>query len=310
MMESRQSLDAKASGSMLILCLIWGLQQVAIKGVAEQIAPLWQVTLRSGIAAVAVWGVAYLRQEPLRWGHGLWRPGGLVGLLFGLEFLLVAEGLRYAPASHMAVFLYTAPIFAALGLQITLPEERLNGLQWLGIMVAFLGTAVAFLYHPAGAGSALPLTVLAGDAMGLLAGVAWASATVVIRCSALSAAPAAHTLFYQLAGGFLLLLLVACGSGQWHAELTPMVISSMLFQTVIVSFASYLAWFGLLRRYLASRLGVLSFMTPVFGVLAGGWLLHETLQPGFIAGAILILTGILIVSEHHWLLLQLRKIKG
>lgn len=39
-----------------------------------------------------------------------------MGGLFGLEFLLVGEGMRHTSASHMVVFLYTAPIFAALGL--------------------------------------------------------------------------------------------------------------------------------------------------------------------------------------------------
>jgi len=54
----------------------------------------------------------------------LW-PGLTVGVLFALEFLLVAEGLRHTSASHMVVFLYTAPIFAALGLHWRLPAERL-----------------------------------------------------------------------------------------------------------------------------------------------------------------------------------------
>ena len=38
---------------------------------------------------------------------------------------------------------------------------------------------------------------------------------------------------------------------------------------MIVAFASYLAWFWLLTRYLAARLAVLSFLTPLFGMLSG-----------------------------------------
>ncbi|MDC0708834.1 DMT family transporter [Stigmatella sp. ncwal1] len=72
--------------------------------------------------------------------------------------------------------------------------------------------------------------------------------------------------------------------------------ASLLFQGIAVSFASYLAWFWLLRRYLASRLAVLSFMTPLFGVSAGMLVLSERADVFFAAGAVLVLTGILVAS--------------
>jgi drug/metabolite transporter (DMT)-like permease len=65
---------------------------------------------------------------------------------------------------------------------------------------------------------------------------------------------------------------------------------------VVISFASYLAWFWLLRRYLASRISVLSFMTPLFGVTFGVLLLGEPLTPAFGGGAVLVLLGITLVS--------------
>ena len=80
-----------------------------------------------------------------------------------------------------------------------------------------------------------------------------------------------------------------------------MAASSLLFQILLVSFASFLAWFWLLRHYLASRLGVLSFMTPLFGIGFGVWLLGEPLEPNFIAAALLVLVGILLVSGHQWM---------
>jgi drug/metabolite transporter (DMT)-like permease len=106
------------------------------------------------------------------------------------------------------------------------------------------------------------------------------------------------TLFYQLAGAFVLLGAMALLTGQTQLRFTPVSVSSMLFQTVIVTFASYLAWFSLLRRYQASRLGILSFMTPVFGIIAGVVLLHEPLKGNFILGALLILLGIMTVSAE------------
>lgn len=98
-------------------------------------------------------------------------------------------------------------------------------------------------------------------------------------------------------GGVALLLPVALLTGQaGPISMAPIAWASLLFQGVIVCFASYLTWFWLLRRYLASNLSVFSFMTPLFGVSAGILVLNEQADGFFAVGAVLVLTGILIVS--------------
>lgn len=297
-MDPRKPLDGFASSVMIGLCIIWGVQQVAIKSAAADIAPLLQVALRSGLAGFAVMVLMLIRQRKIPFSAATLLPGLLVGLLFSVEFMFVAEGLRFTTAAHMAVFLYTAPLFAALGLHFLVPEERLSALQWAGVGVTFIGVIVAFM--SGGHNGAVPQAsnMLLGDFFGLLAGAFWGMTTIVVRRSALSSGSATMTLFYQLAGAFVLLGAMALLTGQTQLRFTPVSVSSMLFQTVIVTFASYLAWFSLLRRYQASRLGILSFMTPVFGIIAGVVLLHEPLKGNFILGALLILLGIMTVSAE------------
>ena len=70
----------------------------------------------------------------------------------------------------------------------------------------------------------------------------------------------------------------------------------LLIPWVIPPAMSTLAWFWLLRRYLAARLGVLSFMTPMFGVVAGVAFLGEPLTAHFAAGALLVAAGIVLVN--------------
>lgn len=282
--------------AMLLLCATWGLQQVAIKAAAVDMSPVLQISLRSGISAALI-GLLMLCSRVRFWVRdGTWRPGLLAGSLFAVEFLFIAEGLRFTTASHMAVFLYTSPIFTALGLHCFLPDERLRLHQWLGIGVAFSGIVTVFW-----GGAMSPVTtpdMLLGDTLGILAGAAWGLTTVTVRASTLSEAPPTKTLQYQLTMAFLLLLPTAWLSGQAvAAAFTPIVWVSLLFQGVVVSFASYLAWFSLLRSYLASRLVVFSFMTPLFGVAFGVLLLHEPLTVSFVAGALLVLLGIAMVSR-------------
>src|SRR5690606_3866630 len=203
MTGSRKSADGFLFQVMLGLYVIWGFQQVAIKLAAADVAPVLQATLRSGIAAFLVALLMLWRGGWSAMGRDNLGAGLLAGVLFALEFLFIALGLRYTSASHMAVFLYTAPIFSALALHLLLPSERLLPLQWLGIGVCFIGICLAF------GGSVLSTTldrhVLLGDGLGLLAGLSWGLTTVVVRSSRLSEAPPALTLFYQLAVAAVLL---------------------------------------------------------------------------------------------------------
>lgn len=293
----RTSLDSKAVIGMLMLCFVWALQPIVLKATTADIAPILQLGLRSGGAALLVAALMRWRGEGFDVRDGTLRAGLFVGLLFGLEFLLVGEGLRHTSASHMVVFLYTAPIFAALGLHLRLPAERLSLLQWLGIALAFSGITFAFLGdEPADA--AFASGRMWGDFLGLLGGLAWGATTVIVRCSRLSSAPATQTLLYQLLGAFVLLSGVALASGQTRFNPTPQVWASLLFQTLVVSFASFLLWFGLLRQYLASRLGAFSFLTPLLGVTLGGILLGERIEMRFALAAVPVLLGIVLVSAH------------
>lgn len=306
-MNERKAIDGQAFGLMAVLCMIWGFQQIAIKAAAVDISPIMQIGLRSGMAAVLVWLLMLWRREPLALHDGTWRPGLLIGLMFALEFLLLGEGLRYTTASHMAVFLYTAPFFAAIGLHWKLPEEKLALAQWLGIGLAFIGVVIAFFGPDAKIATKEAPNVLLGDFLGLLAGAAWGATTVVIRCTRLSNNSVTKTLLYQLVAAFVVLMIATVVLGQTAIDFTPLAWSSVLFQAIVVSFATFLAWFWLLRNYLASRLGVFSFMTPLFGIVFGVWLLDEPLDASFLTGAGFVTAGIVLVSGHDWLRQTLRR---
>lgn len=304
----RLPLDALATGSMLLLCVCWGFQQIAIKLVADDVAPIMQIGLRSTFAALVLAVVVWRKEGVRAFTDGTALPGLIVGLLFAGEFLFVAQGLVYTTASHMSVFLYTAPIFAALGLHWLLPEERMKPLQWVGVAIAFGGIAVAFLGKGGGQAShAGASNMLLGDAMGLLAGLLWGATTVAIRKTSLSEAAPAKTLFYQMAVACIGLLAFAAATGHAGFRYTPAAVASVAFQSVVVALTSYLVWFWLLRRYLASRLSILSFMTPLFGVSFGVLILDEPLDAGFVAGAVMVLGGITLVSGAEMLRELLRR---
>lgn len=300
-MNERKALDQTASSLMIVLCMVWGLQQVILKMAASDISPLMQIALRSGLAALLLLPLVLLDQKSQLMNPKNLKAGALVAVLFSLEFFLLAQALQLTSASHAVVLLYTAPIFVALGLHWKLPSERLTLLQWTGIGIAFIGIVVTFIRPQQIGVNTFQQQMLWGDLYALASAIAWAATTVTVRLSSSAQAAVTQTLFYQLAGSFILLLGLAFFMGQAVVQWTPLVIGSLAFHTLIVSFASFLAWFWLLRNYLASRLGVFSFLTPLFGIIFGVWLLDENIEANFIFGTALVLLGILVVSLQGWL---------
>ncbi len=277
---------------MLALCVCWGFQQVAIKVAAPWVPLLVQATLRSTIAALLLLVWAAWRRMPLFVRDRTLLPGALAGAAFAGEFALIYAGLAHTTAARMIVFLYTAPCLTALGLAWFVGGEQLRILQWTGIALAFAGIAAAFGESAAGASG-----TLLGDAMGFLAAVLWAATTVLIRATSLARASATKVLLYQLAVSAPLLWLASTLLHEPPIRGWPAIaLGSIAFQAAVVAFASYLAWFWLLTRYLASRLAVFAFLTPLFGVMFGVVLLREPLSPAFGLAVALVAAGIALVN--------------
>lgn len=299
-MGERKGLDARASCLMIVLCIVWGLQQVVLKIAAADISPIMQIAIRSGLSALLVFPLIQLQQGTHLYSKAYLWPGIWLAFLFSAEFLLVAQALTLTSASHTVVLLYTAPIFVALGLHWKLPSERLSKLQWSGILIAFVGIVTTFIGRENLLEQGLS-QVLWGDLLALLAGIMWALTTISLRLSKLNEAHPTQTLFYQLLGGFVFLFPLAFLLGQAEIHWTYIAIGSLVFHTLIMSFMSLMLWFWLLRNYLASHLGVFSFLTPIFGLLFGVLLLNETIEPNFIFGTILVMVGVLVVSMQDWI---------
>src|SRR5271165_2852034 len=156
-------LDAFAASLTFLLSVVWGFNQVVVKLALADVGPIAQTGIRSAIGLVCV--VAYALVAKRR----IFRIDGtaLAGALFTAEFIALYESLRWTTASRATVFIYAAPFFVALGAVFLLKNERLRPTQWTGLMLAFLGVALAMLGRTPGGG-------LVGDALALLAAALWA----------------------------------------------------------------------------------------------------------------------------------------
>jgi drug/metabolite transporter (DMT)-like permease len=287
MAAERRPLDSTAFAVMVLLTALWGFQQVAIKVTAADVSLVMQAGIRSVVATALLLAWIWWRQVRILERDGTLWPGIAAGLLFGAEFVFIYAGLEYTAASRMVVFIYMAPVFTALGLHWLVKGEQLVPGQWAGVALAFSGIGLAFYEGSASL----------GDLFGVLGALLWAATTVLIRATRLARITATKTLLYQLAVSAAMLPLASLAMGEKGVvAFTPLAAASLAYQGAIVAFASYLAWFWLLTRYLAARLSVFSFLTPLFGVLFGVLLLSERMSAAFAGAALLVGAGIVLVN--------------
>jgi drug/metabolite transporter (DMT)-like permease len=142
--------------------------------------------------------------------------------------------------------------------------------------------------------------MLIGDGMLAVAAVLWGATTVLIKASPLARIKPSKTLLYQLSVSAVVLPLGSLVKNEPGIVLmTPLIAGSLVYQTVWVAFITYLAWFWLIRNYPPSRLASFTFLTPLFGVIAGGVLLNEPITGSLLAALVFVGMGIFLVNRPN-----------
>ena len=286
-------LGAGAIALVVMLCLSWGFNQIAVKVAMPDVPPLIQATIRSFGALCVVLLAARIRGVKMFERDGTLWSGLACGVLFGIEFVLIYRGLLFTSASRAVLFLYVAPFVVALGSWL-LGSERLSRVQWLGLGLSFVGLSLAFgLPQPS-----VDTKTLIGDAMLMLGGVIWAVTTLMLKSTRLLHAPAEKALSYQLAMSVPILGGAALMFGETVTGWPRMIsLISLAYQSFWVVGITFLIWVALVKSYSANRLSSFTFLTPLFGVIGGYVILNDPITPAFIAAALLVIAGLILVNR-------------
>jgi drug/metabolite transporter (DMT)-like permease len=286
-------LSPGAVALMLMLCLSWGFNQIAVKLAMSDIPPMLQATIRSVGALPLLLLIARLRGVKMFERDDTLVPGLFAGLLFGLEFVLIYRGLLLTSASRAVVFLYTAPFFVALGSYQFL-GERLRASQWGGLGLSFAGVALAIGVPQAD----VDANVLLGDVMIVGGGALWAATTLVVKATTLLKVAPEKALGYQVATSIPILAAAAWISGERLTHVPgPLALSLLAYQAFWVVGLTFLLWFALVKTYSASKLSAFTFITPLFGVVASYFIMHDRLSLAFGAAALLVIAGLYLVNK-------------
>ena len=289
---TKNHIDARGFAAILILTILWGLNYAAIKFSNTGLSPIFTAFLRSIIASAC--GIIYcliIKQQLFHKGILLFH-GVVIGLLFGLEFVCLYLGMLYTDAARSVILIYLSPFVVAIGAHLFL-KERLDLIKTIGLILAFSGVYLVFPGKP----SVYNRLMLLGDILEIAAAVLWGATTLYIKKYLAQKVHPINTFLYQLVFSIPVILLCAYFlEDQWVRSFSGPVVLSLVYQSVIVAFASYLVWFQLIHVYPVGKLSAFTFLTPVFGVFSGVFILKEELTFGLVSGLILVCIGIYCIN--------------
>lgn len=293
--------------SLLLIApfFLWGTAMVAMKGVIPHTTPLFMAGVRlvpAGILVLAA--VAIMRKpQPQSWQAWLWIS--IFALIDGTLFQgFLAEGLVRTGAGLGSVMIDSQPIAVAL-LSCWLFGERIGLWGWLGLCIGVVGISLIGLPDEwfLGTASHIHLTFSAlfesGEWLMLLAAISMAVGTVIIRYVSRYADPVVATGWHMILGGLpLFALSTRVESQQWvNIDLSGWM--ALGYSTIFGSAIAYGLFFYFASSGNLTSLSSLTFLTPVFALLFGNFLLAEVLSPLQWAGVSLTLVSIYLINQRE-----------
>lgn len=215
----------------------------------------------------------------------------LTGAIMGLNWMLLFEAYSYTTVAAATMCYYMQPTIVILLSPLVL-RERLSGRKLACAAAAIVGMLFVSGVLSGGAGQVRDIR---GIAFGLGAAALYA-AVIILNKKVVVEDIYAKTVI-QLTGAALVMIpYVLLTEGVPELTLTAADIGMVLLVGIVHTGITYALYFGSMQRLKAQTVAVMSYIDPVFALLLSAAVLHESLTPLGIVGAVLII-GSAIISE-------------
>lgn len=282
----------------LLLAAVWGSAFMAIKAGLEFFPPILFAALRYDVAGVLMLGYAFwVLDDPIPRGRGQWAlvAVGATLLIAGYHaFLFVGEASEEVTSASAAVIVSLSPVLTTGFARLFLPEERLEWLGIVGLLLGLVGAVV--LANPD------PNDLFAGGAVAkflvFLAAAAFALGSVLTRTIDASLPIESMQAWSMLFGALIMhVVSVAIGESTADVVLTTDAILSLAYLSLAASAAGFLIYFDLLERLGPVEINLVSYVAPVFAALSGLVLLSEPVTSATVQGFVFILVGFALLKR-------------
>ena len=283
----RQPLSARAGALALLLSTLWAGNPVANKAGLDDAGPMRLGWLRFAIGGVVVLIYAVATRQSFRVLRHEWVPLALLGTLFTVQLAFMNIGQDFSTAGHAVVVTSTFPLWTGVFAHFFVPGDRMSRSRTLGTLVAYSGVIAVFYKGFADSSS----DFLVGDL--LLLGSAVLLGGRQVYLSQLGQGIAQHKLL--ISQGVFGVTAFVIASLIFESDeafvVTTRLVVALLYTGVLIAGLGFIGQTWLLKRYLPSRVTVISLSQPIFGVLFSWWILGESVGGELYIGAALVVVG-------------------
>lgn len=276
--------------SLGVTVLLWGSAFVAIRAALRLYSPQHLSLLRIAVATLALAAAlaAGRIRRPRRGDLGRICATGLVGITAYQLFLNAGEVVVTAATASFLVAV--APVLSAL-LGRAVLRERLSAAGWVGVWVAFGGTALVAL---TGGGS----FELSGGAILVLGAAASQAVFFVVQKPLLASYSPLEVTFYAMAVGVVPLLPFAGGVPEAVGAADASSNLAVLWLGLGASAIAFVTWAHALEHLPLAVAATALYLCPLVAAGAGWVLLDEIPRLTTLAGGAVVLGGVAIVSRR------------
>lgn len=292
--------------------IIWGSSYLFIRVAVEQLPPFELVFIRTGIAAVGLTIIVYLRGKrfPRDWA-------GIRDLLFlGIvntvfPFALITWGEKSVESGLAGVLQSTAALITLVIASFVFVDERITARKILGLAVGFLG--VIILASRSWQGGQVVTSDLVGQLAIILASLCYAIGgtysrkAIQTRLEPIVVAAGAMTVA-SVTTGIITLIAPALGGPApvAPADLRPDILLDALVLGLLNTLIAYTMFYSIVQALGAARTSMVTYVIPAVSLFLGALFLNEVVDARLLIGAILIMGGIGIVNLNfsRWLKLN------
>lgn len=275
-----------------IVSTVWGSTWLAIKIGLETLPPFLAAGLRFMVASCILFVIIRLRGLTIPFTADAKKTYCAIGILsFSFPFALVYWGEQFIPSSLGSILFGSFPFVVAVLFHYR-SNEKMDRFKVLGTVFGFGGIVVIFapgISWIGGMGTIGMFTVM-------VAVVLQAYALIPIKRYGAGISPFVMNFVGMTLCMIFLLILSAIFERDAHVVITMRALGSIVYLAIFGSVIAFVTYYWLLKHMDAVYLSLSSFISPIVAVILGAVLLGESLPPTVLAGASLVLAGMLATN--------------
>lgn len=282
------------------LVLLWTTTPLAIQWSSQGVGFLFGATARMSVGLIGVSLLLIVLRQPLRWHRKAILTYLAVASQLYAAMIMVYWAAQFVPSGWVSVVFGLVPLMTAIIAAIFLGERSLS-----------LGKIMSYLLGIAGLGLMFKSALTQGEtavwAIACLLVAAFSQAASAVWVKRINAQLPATV---QVAGGLLIavpayLLTDWLMNASAPTQIPPKTSGAILYLGILATTFGFSLYYFILKHLAATRVALISLLSPVLALLLGHYLNHEPLTLNIVIGAGLILGALLL---HEFSDYRLRKI--